>query len=169
VKRGLKLLIIFCVLIILDIASKYYVSHFIEKMSWKHPFYPFGGIGVFKDFFGISFAINYVVNTGAAWGLFSKFPKFLFFLRIVIVIGLVIYLGFYNKDKKKDIPLALIITGAIGNIIDFIFYKKVIDMFHFVFWGYSYPIFNLADAMISIGIIWLFFTFFEKKMKRKKA
>jgi len=134
-------------------------------MSWLYPFYPYGGIGIFKDFLGISFSINYVDNTGAAWGLLAKYPHFLFSIRIFIVIGLLIYLAKFNFDKAKDLPLLLIITGAIGNILDFIFYRKVIDMFHFNFWGYSYPIFNLADAMITVGIVWLFITFFKKKIK----
>ena len=164
--RYVKLFIIFFILIVLDISSKYYVHHHIAKMSWLYPFYPFGGIGVFKDFLGISFSINYVENTGAAWGLLAKYPYGLFSIRIVIVIGLIIYLARFNKDKAKDLPLLLIITGALGNILDFIFYRKVIDMFHVNFWGYSYPIFNLADAMITIGIIWLFITFFKKPFKK---
>ena len=166
-KRYFKLFIVFFILIALDILVKSYVYHNIPKMSFMHPFFPYGGIGVFKDFFGVSFSIVYVENTGAAWGLFSKYPTLLFVIRSIIVMGLVIYLGFFNKDGRKDMPLVLIITGAMGNIIDFIFYKKVIDMFHFNFWGYSYPIFNLADSMITIGIIWLFFRFFKKDKKKK--
>lgn len=166
-KRWIRLVILFVVLIVIDVGLKFYVSHYIEKMSWKHPFYPYGGIGVFKDFFGISFSINFVENTGAAWGIFSKYPHFLFYFRIIIVIGLVIYLVFFNKDKRKDIPLMLLITGAVGNILDFIFYKKVIDMFHFKFWGHSYPIFNFADFLITFGIIWLLIIFFIEKIKKR--
>ena len=164
--RYVKFIIIFFILIVLDISLKYYVHHHVAKMSWLYPFFPYGGIGIFKDFLGISFSINYVENTGAAWGLLAKYPSTLFAIRIVIVVGLVIYLAKFNLDKVKDLPLLLIITGALGNIIDFILYRKVIDMFHFNFWGYSYPIFNLADAMITIGIIWLFITFFKKKPKK---
>lgn len=167
-KRKVILLTIFIGLIIIDILSKYFVYHNVTKMSWSHPFYPFGGIGVFENFLGISFSINLVENTGAAWGLFSKYPYALFFIRLLIIIALIIYLFSYNKDKKRDLPLLLIITGALGNIIDFIFYKKVIDMFHFKFWGYSYPIFNCADIFITIGITWLIVTFFIAKVKSSK-
>jgi len=167
-RRWIKLLILFIFLILIDIGTKNYVFHNVQKMSWLHPFYPYGGIGVFKDFLGISFSINLVENTGAAWGLFSKYPHVLFFIRVFIVIGLVVYLAIFNKDKRKDIPLILIITGAIGNILDIIFYKKVIDMFHFRFWNYSYPVFNFADFFITLGIILLFFTFISRKFKRAK-
>lgn len=162
-KRWIKFLVLFLFLILIDIGLKFYVYHSVPKMNWMHPFYPFGGIGIFKNFFGISFSINFVENTGAAWGMFSKFPHVLFYIRLFIIIGLVIYLVSFNKDKRREIPLILIITGAIGNILDFIFYHKVIDMFHFNFWGYSYPIFNFADSFITIGIIWLFLTFFFTK------
>jgi signal peptidase II len=138
------------------------VQAYVNKMSWIYPSYPFGGIGVFRDFLGISFSINHVENTGAAWGIFNKFPSFLFFVRMVIVTGLIVYLAL-RSDRRRDLPLLLIITGAIGNMLDYIFYKKVIDMFHFNFWGYSYPVFNIADMMITIGIIWLFLVLIKKK------
>lgn len=167
-KRFVKLAAIFVTLLLLDIISKNLVVKHISKMDWMDFFYPFGGIGVFKDFFGITFSIVRVENTGAAWGLFHRWPNLLFYIRVIIVIGLIFYLIF-NKNKIKDFPLTLIVTGAIGNIIDFIFYKKVIDMFYFIFGGYSYPVFNLADAMITIGIVWLFITFFLKQKKFKRC
>ena len=168
-KRWTKLLILFFILLIIDFISKYYVQLNVAKMSWVHPFYPFGGIGVFKDFFGIIFSINFVENTGAAWGIFSKYPSILFYVRSVIVLGLILYLILFNLDKRKNIPFILIITGALGNILDYIFYRKVIDMFHFRFWGYSYPIFNFADVFITTGIIWLLITFFMQKYSRENV
>jgi signal peptidase II len=162
VKKNFKYLSIFFILLFIDIITKFWVHFYVNKMSWMHPFYPFGGIGVFENFLGISFSLNNVENTGAGWGIFSSYPLALFIFRVVVVIGLIIFLLFYNKDKKKNTPLLLIITGAIGNIIDFILYRKVIDMFHFNFWGYSYGIFNIADSMITIGIIYLFIILLKK-------
>ena len=166
-KKRIKLLSIFIFLIIIDIYTKYYVFHNVEKMSWTYPFYPYGGMGVFKDFLGISFSINLVENTGAAWGIFSNYSHILFFIRVIIIIGLVIYIAIFNKDRSREMPLVLIIAGAIGNILDFVFYGKVIDMFHFRFWGYSYPVFNFADFLITLGTIWLFFTYLFYKIMRK--
>ena len=168
-KRLLKLGLFFLVLLILDLSLKSYVFHNVSKMSWMHPFYPYGGIGVFENFLGVSFSINHVENTGAAWGILSNYTKSLFILRIVIVVALGIYIGFFNKNRKTDFPFLLIITGAIGNILDFFFYGKVIDMFHFIFFGYSYPVFNLADAMITIGIGWLIVVFIMQNFKKLKS
>ncbi len=158
---------IFLVLLAVDILLKFYTYHYIPQMSWMYPFYPYGGIGIFNDVWGISFSINHIQNTGAAWGVFNKFPNILFVIRIAILIGLIFYFIQFNKDRKKNIPLLLIITGACGNIIDFIFYKKVIDMFYFTFERYSFPVFNFADAMITVGIVWLVISFIFKPKAKK--
>lgn len=118
--------------------------------------YPYGGIPVFSDILGIQFSLNYVANKGAIGGLFADFQDYLLALRIVLILALVTYLYFYRLDKNLNIPLALIIGGAIGNIIDYFIYGHVVDMFHFVLWGFDYPVFNVADAAICIGIGWIF-------------
>jgi signal peptidase II len=161
-----KLLFLFIFLLIVDFASKYWTMQNIAMMSWLHPYFPYGGIGVFR-FWGIAFSLNYVQNTGAAWGLFSQYPLLLVAARIIIVVVLAIYLLFYNHDKKKVWPLFLIITGAVGNIISYLLYGFVIDMFLFNFWGYSFPVFNVADMMISIGILW--FLLLGIPWKKKKS
>ena len=167
-KKWIKILNILILLIIADIGLKYYVVHHVDKMNWMHPFYPYGGIGVFKDFYKISFSINLVENTGAAWGVFSNYPKILFGVRIVIITGLILYLAFFNSDRRREIPLVLIISGALGNIIDFVLYGKVIDMFHFIFDTYSFPVFNFADSLITIGIIWLLISSLLEKIQGKR-
>ena len=135
-----------------DVLTKYYTFLYIPKMSWSFPSFPFGGVGVFENFLGISFSLNHVENLGAPWGIFSAHSKLLFFARVVIITTLIFYTSYFNKIKRRRFPIWLIITGAIGNVVDYLFYGHVIDMFHFVFWGYSYPVFNIADSMICVGI-----------------
>jgi len=161
-KRGLVVLL----LLLVDIGVKYYTYHHIPKMSWLYPSFPYGGIGVFKNFLGISFSINHVQNLGAAWGFLSNYPLVLLYIRIALVLGMILFLWKFNKDKKIVFPLLLIVFGAIGNLLDIAFYGFVIDMFHINFWGYSYPLFNVADSMISIGIVWLFLHFLLSKRKK---
>ncbi len=161
-----KLLFLFVFLLLIDFASKYWTIQNIPTMSWLHPYFPYGGIGIFR-FGGIDFSLNYIQNTGAAWGLFSRYPQLLVAARVIIVAALFVYLLFYNHDKKKILPLFLIITGAVGNIISYLLYGFVIDMFHFNFWGYSFPVFNVADMMISIGILWFLLLGISWKKKKK--
>ena len=147
---------IFPFLLVLDVVSKIAALDWISPLAWGG--YPFGGIPLFADFFGISFSLNTIVNTGAAWGLFSGHPGLLFGLRMALVFGLGVYLYIFHRPVTKMASLWLVAIGAIGNAIDYILYGHVIDFFHFVFWGYSFPIFNLADSYITLGVIGLMFT-----------
>ena len=76
-------------------------------------------------------------------------------IRIGLILAVIAYLFFFNQRKACRLPLTLVISGAIGNLIDFALYGHVVDMLHFVFWGFDYPVFNLADSAIFIGIFWL--------------
>jgi signal peptidase II len=122
--------------------------------------YPFGGIPIFS-FGGITFSLNSIANTGMAWGFFADCPGVLFTIRIFILLGLIFF-------APKQFPIWLIITGAFGNALDYCLYGKVIDFFHFTFWGYSFPIFNIADSCITIGVIVLIFFSRQHKIDKPK-
>jgi len=154
----------FCfLLLVCDVVSK------LGAILCLHPLsghvYPFGGVGIFPDFLGISFSLNYVVNSGAAWGMFPGHSGLLFLLRFAVIVGLVIYLVWGKKSAVPKFPLWLVVTGAVGNAIDYSLYGHVIDFFHFVFWGYSFPVFNLADSYITLGVFSLLF--FSRKEQRQ--
>ena len=102
------------------------------------------------------FNIMYVRNTGAAFSIMEN-SRVLF-----IVIGIIaIYLiwRFFIKDKQLNnyyiVIYSMLIAGIIGNMIDRILYGYVIDYLSFNIFGYSFPIFNLADTFIVVSIIML--------------
>lgn len=159
----LKPILLFLGVLLLDIASKYWVSHNLPLIQC-HTGYPFGGIGLLETPV-VTAAITYTTNTGSAWGFFSSFPKLLVGCRLLIVGGLISYLLFF-KPKKHLIPLSIIAAGALGNILDFFFYGHVIDMFYLIFYKYSYPIFNIADSAIFCSVVYLIFS---KKSKQAHA
>ncbi len=130
----------------LDIASKAYVYHHFPLNS---------GFSVFQNFLGVDFSITYAANKGAAWGVFSGFQDYLLYFRMIVVGGLLSYILFFNKEKRLLYPFMLIITGALGNVLDYFVYGHVVDMFYFKFGSYSYPIFNIADSVIFCGTVWL--------------
>lgn len=142
-------------ILLADILSKLLTHTYLPLINGYQLWYPYGGIGVFKNFLGIEFSLSHQINRGAAWGVLSDFQIPLLYLRIVLVFGLIAYALFFNKYKGWNIPLALIIAGAAGNILDYFLYGHVVDMLHFVFWGYDFPVFNLADCAIFIGVAWL--------------
>ncbi len=99
--------------------------------------------------------ITHAINTGAAWGVLADFPNALVLVRILLISALIIYFLGVNHRPSWNVPLCLIISGAIGNVIDYFYYGYVVDMLQFQFWGYDYPIFNIADSAIFIGSFWI--------------
>lgn len=151
------------VVLIGDQLSKYYAYHYIPDMGSVYS-YPYGGIPVFKNLLGVEFSINFMTNTGAAWGFFGDYQVPLIIVRIGLILATFIYLFFYNQHFSWQLPLCLILAGAIGNVIDYFNYGYVVDMFHFVIGGFDFPVFNVADSAISIGIgILLLLSWLEPK------
>lgn len=136
----------------LDLLSKVWALKYIPPMLPKLFGYPFGGIAVF-DWSWISLSLNTITNSGAAWGFFQGHPGLLFALRVCIIAGMLFYLR-----KKPSLPLYLVVTGALGNSFDYLFYGHVIDFIHVCFGGHTFPIFNFADSYITIGVFALFLT-----------
>ena len=156
-------LLILCI----DSLSKYFTHHYLPIMHSYSLWYPYGGIPVFKNFLGIEFSISHQTNNGAAWGLFADYQTPLLYFRLLLIGLLTLYALFFNRRPEWKIPFALIIAGALGNVIDTFLYGHVVDMLHFVLWGYDFPVFNLADSSIFLGIAALLFL--ETFEKRKKA
>jgi signal peptidase II len=110
------------------------------------------------------FNLTYIQNPGAAFGLFGNITET---LRLAILIGIsllafVILIYMYVKVKEKDnlvlIPIAMIIGGALGNLIDRIRLQRVIDFLDFYMGRYHWPAFNVADSAITAGTMILVFT-----------
>lgn len=158
---------LFCIIILGDAALKAYVHYQILPSHFSSPSYPFGGIPVFYDWHGIDFAITHVMNRGAAWGVLASFQHYLLYLRILIIGGLLSYLIFIKTSAFRKFCMLLIACGAIGNVLDTFIYGHVVDMFYFIFWGYSYPVFNIADTVIFCGIAFLVIESLFSKIKAK--
>jgi len=141
----------------LDVLSKVLAIHYIPPLGGGS--YPFDGIGIFS-LGGITCSLNYIINTGAAWGIFAGHSGLLFTIRALIILALLFFV-------PKRFPIWLILIGAVGNVLDYALYGHVIDFIHFTFWGYSFPIFNIADSCITIGVCLLLIC--PEKGKSSKA
>ncbi len=95
------------------------------------------------------FHITYIENPGAAFGILAN-QRVLFLILTAVITGIMIYLYFSLQNKKSiaALSLALVISGAIGNFIDRFLRGTVTDMFDFRIW----PVFNIADICICVGI-----------------
>lgn len=165
--RAKLLLALFTAILALDVISKWLVDHFLPLMQRNLMPYPYGGLALFENFHGISFSINHQTNTGAAWGLFPNNTQALFYLRMGIIAVLVVYVLFFNPNRKSQIPFTLILSGAVGNVLDTLFYGHVVDLFFVQLWGYDFPVFNIADAFIFFGVTWLCLINIQKDSKTK--
>jgi len=169
----LRVLFLTLAVIVADQISKFYIKGIsIPFLNIKFEGMYFGeSISVIGDFFRITFT----ENPGMAFGFDpgSDFKLFISVFSLVASIGLLVYL--YTIRKKSlslKIAIALILGGAVGNVIDRmfygiiydyapLFYGKVVDFFDFDFVNFSifgrsydrWPIFNIADAAVSIGVL----------------
>ncbi len=155
------MLLLFAAIYGIDFFTKYWVAHRIPMIQ-PYLGFPFGGIGVI-DTSALKFAIVHTTNTGTAWGMLANYQTPLLIFRMLITAGIVWYLCFHKPDRRLMIPLTCIVAGALGNIFDFFFYGHVIDMFYFIIYSYSYPVFNVADAAIFCSVVYLLFT--SKKIR----
>lgn len=107
--------------------------------------------------------IHYIVNYGAAWGLLQN-KQLLFYIItfIVIVLSIAIYIKLAKKNQFKAlrILIILLISGAIGNFIDRIRFTYVVDFIYFKI--INFPVFNIADCYVTIGVFIMLFLFIFK-------
>lgn len=107
------------------------------------------------------FHLTYITNTGTLFGSL-KDNNMLFIWLSLIIIGALLYL--YDRfDKTEQILFSLVIGAAIGNLIDRIVYGHVIDFLDLRIW----PVFNVADSVISVCIIVLLIYLLKRDFFRK--
>jgi len=109
-------------------------------------------------------------NKGAAWGILQGQFGFFYIITILFTIGIIYYLHKYGKNHRGlAISLSFILGGAIGNFIDRLFRKEVVDFIDVMIFTYDYPIFNLADSFLVVGVIlFAIITFVDERRSVKK-
>ena len=112
-------------------------------------------------------------NRGAAWGMLEG-QMWLFTVVTIAVIAAIIY--FYHKEAKGkpmfQVSLMLLLGGAVGNFIDRLFRGEVVDFVdvYIPIINYDFPIFNIADAALTIAVVMLFITIIlDEKAGKKKV
>ena len=110
--------------------------------------------------------IIHINNTGAAFGLF-KGANSIFMVLAVIVAGAIIY--YFPSISRKDwlirVALSMQLAGAVGNLIDRIIFGQVTD---FISVG-TFPVWNVADASITVGVAILLIGMWVQEKREKKA
>lgn len=128
------------IVFLIDQGTKYLIATRLELAEQ---------IPVIKDFF----IITSHRNRGAAFGILEGQQWFFILITIIVVAGIVWYLNKARKTRKLlPTALALVLGGAIGNFLDRILNGEVVDFLMFNFGSYTFPIFNVADSCIVVGV-----------------
>ena len=101
------------------------------------------------------FSIRYFQNTGAAWSILEGKTTLLVAVSLIMLVFVYSMMFSFDEDKLSDTAFGLLFGGVLGNLIDRIFYGFVRDFIAVRIFSYNYPIFNIADAAIVIGVILL--------------
>lgn len=130
--------------LVLDQITKLYVSSHMEL---------FESIPVIPHWFDIT----YTRNSGAAFSMFTNLPGwfrgvFLVTLSLSAIVVLVVLIARSDKVTLTTFAFALILAGAGGNLIDRGLRGQVVDFLRVHYYDWNYPIFNVADSAISIGV-----------------
>ena len=118
------------------------------------------------------FNLVHVLNRGMAFGLMNRpdFDAGFYLLTAATVAAVVLLLAWFFKLKKKNARIAfglsLILGGAVGNLIDRLRFREVIDFLDFHMGQYHWPSFNVADSAITVGTFWvaIILIFYQKKV-----
>jgi signal peptidase II len=135
-------------ILVLGIGLDQFTKYWIAQSISKHAVIP-----VIPDFFNLV----HVYNRGAAFGLLSSWsPEFvrIFFIGTNLAIALVLVYLYWRTPTEYSIFLwgySLILSGALGNLIDRIRYGEVLDFLDLYVGRHHWPAFNVADSLICVG------------------
>ncbi|NBD22773.1 signal peptidase II [Paenibacillus sp. T1] len=127
--------------LVVDYLSKKWVEHSLDLYETKH---------VIGDFF----ILTSIRNKGAAFSILQEQRILFIAITLVVVAGIVWYMA-KNRNSGKALLLSglgLVLGGAVGNLIDRAVYGQVVDFLQFTFGSYVFPVFNLADSGICVGV-----------------
>ncbi|NSM56433.1 signal peptidase II [Wolbachia endosymbiont of Atemnus politus] len=141
-------LIIILIIVLTDQMSKLYINSLIDEGE---------SINV-SNFM----KLVEVWNSGISFGMFSTLPySDLFFSAFsTLIIGVLAYLVYKSNDKLTCLGFSLMIGGAIGNVVDRIYWGAVYDFICFHIGNWYWPAFNLADIYIACGMFTLLYKWY---------
>lgn len=147
-------IILISLLLLVDQSVKWGMERLLET----------GSLTIIPNFFSLTWSENF----GAAWSIFENARWFLIIVGFLSLIVLIIMKQTIPDSLGKRLSTSLLFAGILGNLIDRIVFGYVKDYLHFNFFGYSYPIFNLADVFIVCGAILLIWIIWKEDKKDGK-
>ena len=139
------------------------IFFFIDSLS-KHLIINKIPLGISNEVINNFFYITHINNKGAAFSILNGKTIFLIVISIIVIIILLNYIRKNNiKDKLSIISISLVIGGSLGNLFDRITKGYVVDFLDFHIFGYNFPVFNIADTFVTVGVFLLFISLNRKE------
>ena len=149
ISRYSKALIMSVIVFFIDRFTKSFAYYALQKSDF-----------IFSK--GISFSLTY--NTGIAWSLFADSGQIVGAVIIVMTLYFLYQVAQYAQERmqyqQSIMGELLVITGGLSNLCDRLLYLGVVDFIKIQGYGYIFPIFNIADVSICIGIMIILFYYF---------
>lgn len=117
---------------------------------------------IVKDFFNITIAHN----TGGAWSILNNHSYLFIIFSVIALIVLIRFMFQFKNNLRNNIAFACTVAGIMSNLADRLFLGYVRDFLDFKVLGYDYPIFNIADIAIVVGVLLLIVAIFKGEDKK---
>lgn len=140
-----KILIIAMITLALDQLTKVLASNFLILNESRK---------IIKNFFYLTLCHN----DGAAWGILSKYPIMIIIISLVALLVIYHFTFCFKQNKRNNLAFGLLLGGLVGNLIDRIIFSYVRDFLDFIIIHYDYPVFNVADIAIVIGVLLMIYS-----------
>lgn len=146
------------VIIILDQLSKWFI---VNNMT----------IGQSIELIPNFFYFTSTRNDGAAWSILEGQMIFFFIITAIVLVIVIYYMQKLGRFQPLlGTALGLVIGGTLGNFIDRLLRGEVVDFVHVYIFSYNYPIFNIADSSLVVGVvIILIYMFIEGKKEKQNG
>ena len=156
--KYLILIVVSAVVLVIDQATKLSIDRSMDLHS---------SITVVENFFNIT----YLRNKGAAFGVLAnsgyRLPFFILVSLVAIAVIIVVFYRLRPDQKFTAFSLALIFSGALGNLIDRVRLGEVIDFLDAHWYSHHWPAFNIADSAICVGVFLLAIDMFIEEKRQK--
>jgi len=143
-KKYIKIILISIIIFLFDQTTKLTITTLIDLDK---------SITIIPNFF----SLTYTRNFGAAWSIMWD-QKIILILISLIALFIIFYIIYKEQtlNTYKNTYYGFLIGGILGNLLDRIIHGYVIDFLDFNIFGYNFPIFNISDSFIVIGVILIF-------------
>jgi signal peptidase II len=154
--------LILAIVTLLSLAIDQLTKVYIDRVMDLHQSIP-----VIPDLF----SITYVRNKGAAFGFLAntsfRIPFFIFITIVAVFVILFAYRKLRADQKLAMVSLSMILSGALGNLVDRVRNGEVIDFLDVYWKSYHWPAFNVADSAICVGVFLLAIDMLREERRQK--